>query len=122
MLPLRVDLHGNLLHDPDDLVPGADIGLARILPAIDELKPVNWNVPAPSVIAKAIATPATNVSPGNFTSIRKPSLKSRQDMPMVVSPDFFEVLEIPILYGRAFSDTDAGGTEVAVVSGAMARV
>jgi len=39
----------------------------------------------------------------------------------VVSTDFFEVLEIPILYGRAFSDTDAGGTEVAIVSEAMAR-
>jgi len=38
----------------------------------------------------------------------------------VVPPDYFDVLEIPIVHGRSFADTDAGGAEVAIVSETMA--
>ena len=38
----------------------------------------------------------------------------------VVPPNYFDVLEIPIVHGRSFADADAGGAEVAIVSEAMA--
>ncbi len=38
----------------------------------------------------------------------------------VVPPDYFDLLEIPIIHGRSFADADAGGSDVAIVSEAMA--
>lgn len=39
----------------------------------------------------------------------------------VVTEDYFEMLEVPVLHGRAFGAADGGGAEVALVSEAMAR-
>jgi putative ABC transport system permease protein len=96
-------------------------GVARLMRAsIERIR----SLPGVEAAAAGCCLPIGPVPNGPFVLVGRPlngSFHSRAGMP-IVTPDFFDVFEIPILRGRAFTERDdAQAPGVAIVSDGMAR-
>jgi putative ABC transport system permease protein len=106
VMTFRIDVPGTRYASPDEV--------AAFYRALDERLEAIPGVEAAAMVR--LLSPGRPSWSSDFTEASwPPGRAGREILHREVSPDYFEVMEVPLVSGRAFTEADAGGSDLVVV-------